>query len=97
MNLQETIRRILQEESRKKQKVYYGFSKIKNTWVDDDDKTFGENYFEGKHYKDYTFDNFNEMDKKFGHKNSLFGTRGLEPGDPKRKGHLICIINNTDL
>ena len=24
------------------------------------------------------------MDKEFGHKNSLFGTRGLEPGDPNR-------------
>jgi hypothetical protein len=93
MNLQETIRRILQEESRKKQKVYYGFSKIKNTWVDDDDKTFGENYFEGKHYKDYTFDNFNEMDKKFGHKNSLFGTRGLEPGDPKRSSRSFDMYN----
>jgi hypothetical protein len=38
-----------------------------------------------KEYVDYYFDNFFDMDKMFGHENSLvFGTRGLPVGHPQR-------------
>jgi hypothetical protein len=43
-----------------------------------------DKFFEGKDYDEYTFDDFFEMDKFIGYKKSLFGTQGLEPGDPKR-------------
>ena len=43
-----------------------------------------DSFFEGKDYDEYTFDDFFEMDKFIGYKKSLFGTQGLEPGDPKR-------------
>lgn len=84
MNLKQRIRKILREESNKKQKVYYGFEGLPNFWSDDNDNIKTDKYFEDKDYKDYYFDNFYDMDMKFGHERSLFGTRGLEPGDPNR-------------
>lgn len=65
-------------------KHFYGFVGLPGNWVDDNDRSYPEKFFEGKEYEDRIFDNFFEMDKEFGHKNSLFGTRGLEPGDPNR-------------
>ena len=37
-----------------------------------------------KDYDDHYFDNFKDLDKMFGHRKSLFGTRGLDVGDEKR-------------
>ena len=72
------------DESLHKVKHFYGFLGIPNYWVDDNDKNYSDKFFNDKEYEDKIFDNFFDMDKEFGHKNSLFGTRGLEPGNPNR-------------
>jgi len=72
------------DESLHKVKHFYGFLGLPNYWVDDNDKSYSEKYFNDKEYEDKIFDNFFDMDKEFGHKNSLFGTRGLEPRNPNR-------------
>ena len=114
MNLRQTIKRILKEESEsvnckcgwswklsdggddpyvchkcgrdnsKLNKVYYGFAKLPNYWVDDNDFSYNDEFFDDKDYDDHYFDNFKDMDKMFGHRKSLFGTRGLDVGDEKR-------------
>jgi len=84
MNLQESIRRILREESHNKQKVYYGFKGLPNYWADDYNNIKSDKFFEDKDYEDYYFDNFYDMDMKFGYEHSLFGTRGLPVGHPNR-------------
>jgi hypothetical protein len=61
MNLQESIRRILREELDKKQKVFYGFSGLKNHWTDDNDRMVDDSYFDDKDYDEYQFDNFYEV------------------------------------
>jgi len=66
------------------QKHYYGFNKLPNNWVDDNDKQYSDEFFNDKKYEDLYFDNFFDMDQMFGHENSLFGTRGLPVGHPKR-------------
>jgi len=66
------------------QKHYYKFYKLPNNWVDDNDKQYSDEFFNDKKYEDLYFDNFFDMDQMFGHENSLFGTRGLPVGDPKR-------------
>ena len=86
---------VLREELNKKQKVFYGFSGLKNQWVNDNDKTVGDDYFEDKEYQQYYFDNFDDMDMMFGHKYSLFGTRGLEPGDPNRTSKSFDTYNKA--
>ena len=93
MNLQESIRRIIREELDKKQKVFYGFSGLKNHWTDDNDRMVDDSYFDDKDYDEYQFDNFYDMDMMFGHKHSLFGTRGLEPGDPNRSSKSFDYYN----
>jgi len=89
-NIEESI---LREESKKKQRVFYGFSGIKNNWVDDNDRNVDDSYFDDKDYEEYYFDNFYDMDMMFGHKHSLFGTRGLEPGDPNRSSKSFDMYN----
>jgi hypothetical protein len=80
------IRQILREEIEgNKSNHYYGFTKLPNRWVDDNDKSYTDEFFDGKEYEDYYFNDFYEMDKMFGHENSLFGTKGLPVGDPNRK------------
>ena len=66
------------------QKHYYGFHQLPNHWSDDDEKIYTDEFFNDKKYEDLYFDNFFDMDQMFGHKNSLFGTRGLPVGHPKR-------------
>jgi hypothetical protein len=91
--IQENIRRILRESLDEKQKIYYGFEGLPNFWVDDSDRNKTDKYFEDKDYKDYYFDNFYDMDNKFGHNNSLFGTRGLPVGHPSRSSKSFDIYN----
>lgn len=64
---------------------YYGFVGMPNQWVDELNGVVSPNFFDDKEYVDYYFDNFFDMDKMFGHENSLvFGTRGLPVGHPQR-------------
>ena len=93
MNLKQTIKKILRESLDEKQKVYYGFEGLPNFWVDDSDRNKTDKYFEDKDYKDYYFDNFYDMDNKFGHGNSLFGTRGLPVGHPNRSSKSFDMYN----
>lgn len=75
--------------------TYVGFKdspvwqKNVSTQVMVDDK-----FFEGKVYNEFTFEDFFEMDKFIGYKNSLFGTQGLEPGDPKRTSKSFNMYQN---
>ena len=71
-------------DNSKLNKVYYGFAKLPNYWVDDNDFSYNDEFFDDKDYDDHYFDNFKDMDKMFGHRKSLFGTRGLDVGDEKR-------------
>jgi len=73
------------QESKTNEGVFYSFVGLSNTWVSDNDRTYKDNYFKDKTYEDFYFDSFYDMDKEFGHENSLFGTRGLPVGHPKRK------------
>jgi hypothetical protein len=50
----------------------------------DNEKVYTDEFFNDKKYEDLYFDNFFDMDQMFGHENSLFGTRGLPVGHPKR-------------
>ena len=66
-------------------KVFYSFANLPGkSWTSDKDKTVPEEFFNGKDFEEYQFTNFVDMDKIFGHKNSLFGTKGLEVGNPNR-------------
>ena len=76
-------------------KIYYGFVGLPNQWVNDDDKSVSSKFFEDKEYTDYYFDNFLDMDKIFGHENSLFGTRGLPVGHPDRSSSSFDFYNKT--
>jgi len=73
------------QESKTNEGVFYSFVGLPNTWVSDNDRTYKDNYFKDKEYEDFYFDSFYDMDKEFGHENSLFGTRGLPVGHPNRK------------
>ncbi len=90
MNLQESIRRILREEivSREveiRPEVFYSFANMPNrNWFSDKDMMYPEEFFDDKNFEEYQFDNFSDMDQMFGHKNSIFGTKGLEVGNPNR-------------
>lgn len=66
------------------QKHYYGFHQLPNHWLGDNEKVYTDEFFNDKKYEDLYFDNFFDMDQMFGHENSLFGTRGLPVGHPKR-------------
>jgi hypothetical protein len=66
------------------QKHYYGFVNLPNHWVDDNDNSYSDKFFDDRQYEEFYFDNFHDMDQKFGHENSLFGTKGLPVGHPKR-------------
>ena len=85
-----TINMNLQE-----QKHYYGFAGLPNHWVDDKDRQYPDEFFDDKTYEDLNFDNFSDMDKMFGHENSLFGTRGLPVGHPKRTSKSFDQYNKT--
>jgi hypothetical protein len=52
-------------------------------WYDDNDKYYNEDYFDFD-YTEEEFDDFLSLDKKHGHEQSLFGTRGLPVGHPDR-------------
>jgi len=77
------------------QKHYYGFSGLPNYWVDDKDNRYSDEFFDDKTYEDLYFDNFSDMDKMFGHENSLFGTRGLPVGHPDRTSKSFDQYNKT--
>jgi len=69
------------EEFETRPQVFYSFARMPNrNWVTDDNKIYSEEFFDDKDFDEYQFDNFFDMDQMFGHKNSLFGTRGLEVG-----------------
>ena len=91
--MKDLIRKILKEEFEDRGKHFYGFSGYKNHWTDDNDKTYSDHYFDDKEYEDFIFDNFYDMDKIFGHENSLFGTRGLPVGHPKRSSKSFDFYN----
>ena len=78
-----------------KHKVYYGFVQMPNYWADDNDTVVDDQFFIGKKWDEYEFDNFQEMDRMVGHPSSLFGTRGLMPGDPKRTSKSFDRYNQT--
>ena len=80
-------------ESRIK-KVFYGFQGLPNFWSDDYDKVVKDSYFDDKDYNDYYFDNFYDMDKEFGHEDSLFGTKGLPVGHPNRSSKSFDMYND---
>jgi hypothetical protein len=64
-----------------------------NHWSDDNDKQYSDEFFNDKKYEDLYFDNFFDMDQMFGHENSLFGTRGLPVGHPKRTSKSFNLYN----
>ena len=75
--------------------VFYSFARMPNrNWVTDDNKIYSEEFFDDKDFDEYQFDNFFDMDQMFGHKNSLFGTRGLEVGNPKRTSRSFDMYNS---
>ena len=88
---------------------YYGWSGIPNQWINDNDRSYHDKFFDDKNYEDFYFDNFYDMDEMFGHKNSLFGTRGLPVGHPNRSSKsfdtynkkfgpmIVRVIKNNDL
>ena len=84
---------MLREEFENRGKHFYGFSEYNNHWSDDNDKTYSDRYFDDKEYEEFVFDNFYDMDKIFGHENSLFGTRGLPVGHPKRSSRSFDFYN----
>ena len=84
---------MIKEELDKKQKVFYTFSELKNHWVDDNDRSDNDEFFDNKDYEDFHFDNFYDMDEMFGHENSLFGTRGLPVGHPDRSSKSFDYYN----
>jgi hypothetical protein len=75
------------------QKHYYGLYQMPNHWSDDNDKQYSDEFFNDKKYEDLYFDNFFDMDQMFGHENSLFGTRGLPVGHPKRTSKSFNLYN----
>jgi hypothetical protein len=75
--------------------IYHGFVGLPNHWVSDNDKVVPAKFFEDKEYDDYYFDNFLDMDKIFGHENSLFGTRGLPVGHPDRSSRSFDLYNKV--
>jgi hypothetical protein len=85
MNLQE--RRVNQSNH------YYGWAAMPNRWINDNDRSYPDKFFDGKDYEDFYFDNFYDMDKMFGHENSLFGTRGLPVGHPDRSSKSFDLYN----
>lgn len=101
MRIEETIKRILREELSShngnesgRHKVFYGFQGLPNFWSDDYDRVVKDSYFDDKDYNDYYFDNFYDMDKEFGHKKSLFGTKGLPVGHPNRSSKSFDMYND---
>ena len=101
MNLERTIKRILREElsshngnESRRHKVFYGFQGLPNFWSNDYDRVINDSYFDDKDYNDYYFDNFYDMDKKFGHEKSLFGTKGLPVGHPNRSSKSFDMYND---
>ena len=88
---------------------YYGWSGIPNQWINDNDRSYNDKFFDNKNYEDFYFDNFYDMDEMFGHENSLFGTRGLPVGHPNRSSKsfdtynkkfgpmIVRVIKNNDL
>ena len=101
MRIEETIKRILREElsshngnESRRHKVFYGFQGLPNFWSNDYDRVINDSYFDDKDYNDYYFDNFYDMDKKFGHEKSLFGTKGLPVGHPNRSSKSFDMYND---
>ena len=103
MNLQEQISRIQSmmgviseklEDITKEINHYHGFVNMPNHWVDDYDKIYQDSFFDDKEYEDFYFDNFFDMDEMFGHPNSLFGTKGLPVGHPKRSSKSFDFYND---
>jgi len=72
---------------------YYGWSGIPNQWINDNDRPYSDRFFDDKNYEDFYFDNFYDMDKMFGHENSLYGTRGLPVGHPNRSSKSFDTYN----
>jgi len=65
-------------------KVFYSFEGLPGQWVSSEDKSYPESYFSDKKYDEYVFHDFFEMDNTIGLENTIFGTRGLPIGHPKR-------------
>jgi hypothetical protein len=80
-------------QHRKISNHYYGWSGIPNQWINDNDRPYSDRFFDDKNYEDFYFDNFYDMDKMFGHENSLYGTRGLPVGHPNRSSKSFDTYN----
>jgi hypothetical protein len=78
-------------------KVFYNFENLptKQKWSDDYDRLYDYSFFDDKEFDEYKFDNFKDMDAAVGHPNSLFGTKGLEPGDPHRTSRSFDMYNSN--
>ena len=86
---------ILKENFESKPQVFYSFVKMPNkNWVDNNGKIYSNEFFNDKDFDEHQFDNFFDMDQMFGHKNSLFGTRGLEVGNPNRTSRSFDMYNS---
>ena len=101
MNLERTIKRILREElsshngnESRRHKVFYVFQGLPNFLSNDYDRVINDSYFDDKDYNDYYFDNFYDMDKKFGHEKSLFVTKGLPVVHPNRSSKSFDMYND---
>ena len=63
--------------------AFYSFENMPTKWVQGQ----GEKSYRGDFdfpYDEFIYDNFKDMDEMIGHPESLFGTRGLPVGHPKR-------------
>ena len=65
-------------------KVFYSFEGLPRQWSDSNDKSYPASYFLDKKYDEYVFHDFFEMDRTVGLEDTIFGTKGLPIGHPKR-------------
>lgn len=66
------------------ERVFYSFAGMPGNWISSNDRHYPESYFLDKKYDQYIFHDFFEMDRTIGLENTVFGTRGLPIGHPKR-------------
>ena len=80
---------------KRRRDVYYGFKGLPDLWSNDFEEYVNADFFRGKDYDEYTFDNFLDLDRQFGHEKSCFGTRGLPVGHPGRSSKTFDRFNKA--
>lgn len=80
-------------KDKRRKDVYYGFKGLPDLWSNDFEEYVKADFFRGKDYEEYTFDNFLDLDRQFGHEKSCFGTRGLPVGHPDRSSRTFDAYN----